>query len=118
MKAAHLTSSGRKLGLAKVAREQGECSILIAKRFYGWDKSADLFLTGCGNSDYGVAPGDEVQYTIDTGMGYTHRDSKMVIQHVLQINADGKVVSRDGIACPPRDIPKGECENRYTWVMK
>lgn len=115
MKAVHLTSSGRKLGLAKVAREQGPCTIILAKRHYGWTKSVECTITGAQGS-YGVQPGDTAVYTIDTGNGYKCRGSRLDIHHILQVNSDGMVIESDGEKCAPTPIPTGV--NRYTWVMK
>ncbi len=114
MKAHHLTSSGRKLGLRKILRDEPNCTIVIATRHYGYDKSSECFIIG-GRSDYGIKPGDTQTYTIDTGMGYRMNGERLDIEHILQVE-NGKVVQSDGhkVNCsfPP------EMDARYTWVMK
>ena len=114
MKAAHLTSSGRKLGLTKILRDEPNCTIVIATRHYGYDKTSECFIIGCRGS-YGIKPGDTKSYTIDTGMGYRMNGERLDIEHILQVE-NGKVVESDGRKrrpdCPP------EMDARYTWVMK
>jgi hypothetical protein len=115
MKAHHLTTSGRKLGLAKVAREQGPCTIILATRHYGYGKAVKAIITGCAG-DYGVKAGDQSKYTIDTGMGYKNQGERLDIEQVIQVDADGAMIEADGQSCEPQPVPK--VENQYTWVMK
>ena len=104
MKASHLTSSGRKLGLKKICRDEPNCTVLVVERNYGYDKSCPAFIIGCSN-DYGVKRGDTASYKIDTGMGYKG-EGDMKIMDVLHI-VDGAI--KEGST---------EHENAYTWVMK
>jgi len=103
MKAHHLTTSGRKLGLKKIARDEPNCTVVVARRDCG-STLVDCFIIGCAG-DYGVARGEAHGYVIDTGNGYKGAGC-LEIKDVLQI--------RDGV------IVKGspEHDNAYTWVMK
>ena len=114
MKAHHLTSSGRKLGLKKIVRDEPNCTILIAEREYGYGKKVSCFIIGCAG-DYGVKPGDECSYTIDTGMGYRNQGERLTIEHILQVKG-GVVVESDGVKRTDGLLP--DVENAYTWVMK
>ena len=104
MKAHHLTSSGRKLGLKKIIRDEPNCTILVVDREHGYGKTVRAFIIGAAG-DYGVKPGDSAQYTIDTGLGHKGGGS-MDIVDVLTIE--------DGIQT------EGAFDhiNAYTWVMK
>jgi len=116
MKAHHMTSSGRKLGLPKVIREEPNCTIVVATRHYGYDKQVPLFLTGSQcDSDYGVKSGDISSYTIDTGMGYKCADEQLDIEHVIQVK-NGEVVSVNGKRWTEDKLPA--IPARYTFVMK
>jgi hypothetical protein len=116
MRAAHLASTPRKISLAKVAREEPNCTVILAKRFWGFDKEAEVFIIGSASeNDYNVKAGDKSTYTIDTGNGYRNYNEKLEIEHVLMLK-DGKVVRHDGKTCEPRELPEGE--NRHAYVMK
>lgn len=102
MKAYHLTSSGRKLGLTKICRDEPDCTILVAKR----DGKVDAFIIGCSSScDYGVKKGSRSSYIIDTGNGYKG-SGFLHIKDVLQVR-NGVIVQGSS-----------EWDNAYTWVMK
>jgi len=110
MKAYHLTTSGRKLGLRKILRDEPNCTIVVATRHYGWGKSVPVFIIGCAG-EYGVKAGDESSYTIDTGNGYRNQDECLDIVDVLQV-VDGKIQDTDD------DYDLCGFGNRYTYVMK
>lgn len=99
MKAWHLTSSGRKLGLKKICRDEPNVTCIVASR----DGVPAFILGSAGN--YGVAADEIHGYVIDTGNGYKGAGCLEIID-VLQI--------RDG------EIVKGSSDhaNAYTWVMK
>lgn len=59
MKAHHLTSSGRKLGMRKICKDEPNCTVLAVTREYGFGKKVDAFIIGC-SGDYGVKPDDVV----------------------------------------------------------
>lgn len=103
MKAYHLTTSGRKLGLKKICRDEPNCTIVVGKREVG-GRMVDCFIIGA-QGDYGVKRGDEAEYIVDTGNGYKG-GGYLHIEDVLQV--------RNGA------IVKGatEWDNAYTWVMK
>ena len=113
MKARHMTSSGRKLGLKKILRDEPDCSIIVATRTHGWDKKVPCFIIGCRN-DYSVKQGDMSSHTIDTGMGYTNTDRDLLIEDVLQVK-NGMVYEINGVKVDPC-VPKWNA--RYTFVMK
>ncbi len=103
MKAYHLTTSGRKLGLKKIAADEPNCTVLVANRNHGMGK-VRAFIIGSGHG-YDVFEGQIHGYTIDTGNGHKGSD-RMEILDVIEI--------RDGV------ITKGSSdhENASTWVMK
>ncbi len=111
MKAHHLTSSGRKLGLKKILRDEPNCTIIVATRHYGYDKAVKCFIIGC-QGDYGVKTGDVSSYTIDTGNGYSIQGENLDIEHVIQVEG-GEVKKGFHNAAAAVGL-----ENRYTWVMK
>jgi hypothetical protein len=116
MKAHHMTSSGRKLGLKKILREEPDCTIVVATRHYGYDKKVPLFIAGSPSfDDYGVKSGDKTTYTIDTGNGYRCEGERLDIEHVIQV-VDGKVTKVNGKLWNENKLP--ELPARYTFVMK
>ena len=108
MKAYHLTSSGRKLGLKKIAKDEPNCTIVVATRHYGYDKKTPCFIIGT-RGDYNVKAGDTSSYTIDTGNGYRNVNERLTIEHILHIR-DGNIINTEGQAT--------NLEARYTFVMK
>jgi phage tail tube protein FII len=118
MRARHLASTPRKLSVAAVARAQGECTLILATRRYGWDKTVPCTITG-SRSDYDVKPGDKSSYTIDTGLGYRNRNSDLDIEQVFQINTEGLVDRVNGVdLIKPQPITNFVTDKRHTWVMK
>jgi len=113
MKAYHLTSSGRKLGLRKIVRDEPDCTLLIAERLVN-GRFVPVFIIGA-RADYGVSPGDKTTYTLDTGNGYRNDGEQLNIEHYLQIK-NGKVIESDGKAHKTGELP--DVEARYTFVMK
>ena len=119
MKAYHLTNSGRKLNLKKIFRDEPNSTVLMATRKVGYNKYVPVFIIGCPGT-YGVKPGDQTTYTIDTGNGYRCRNQELEIEHIMQVK-NGELVEVDG-----QEIPKGldgkgvipQIDARYTFVMK
>jgi hypothetical protein len=108
MKAYHLTTSGRKLGLKKIIKEEPDCTIICATRHYSYNKSTECFIIG-SRSEYGVQPGDKSTYIIDTGNGHKGDGyDELTINHIIHVE-NGQVTNDVNIS----DIP-----NAYTWVMK
>jgi hypothetical protein len=117
MRAAHLASTPRKLSVAAVAEAQGEGTLILAKREHGYDKTVECTIYGSGFG-YDVKPGDYCSYTIDTGLGYRNRCSRLHIEKVLEINAEGLVTKVDGVEFnTPRSVNTLVIEKRHTWVM-
>ena len=108
MKAHHLTSSVRKLGLRKICRDEPNCTILQVTRYYN-GKTVDAFIVGA-RGDYNVKRGDNVTYTIDTGNGYRCDGERMTVNCVIDVE-NGEITNLD--AGTIRMI-----DNAYTWVMK
>jgi hypothetical protein len=104
MKAHHLTSSGRKLGLKKIAREEPGTTILVVRRDHG-TQLVDAFIIGSGHG-YGIAKDEIHGYVIDTGMGYKGAGCMTIID-VVEVNDDGEITSG-----------RTDHANAYTWVMK
>lgn len=109
MKAHHLTSSGRKLGLKKICRDEPNCVILAVTRGYSFNKNVDAFIIDHSGSRPNVHPGDQATYTIDTGNGHgasgsIHINQVLVVDNGVITNVDADIVAT---------IP-----NAYTWVMK
>ena len=119
MKAAHLTSSGRKLGLRKIMRDEPNCTIIVATRHYSWDKAVPCFIIGAQDPDrYGVEAGDKCTYTIDTGNGYRNQGNRLDIEGVIQV-VDGAVVGElPDFAAQLDPGPGDKLAARYTYVMK
>lgn len=106
MKAHHLTTSGRKLGLKKICKDEPNCTIVVADREAG-GRTIRCFIIGAAG-DYGVKPGSEGEYTIDTGNGYKGGGYLHILDQ-LQVR-NGKIISaKIGTTC---------WESAYTWVMK
>ncbi len=114
MKAAHLTSCGRKLGLPKIVKHETDCTIIVGERHYGWGKTSMVNIVG-SRGDYGVSPGDKTTYTVDTGNGYRNRGEQLDIHHVLHI-ADGQLIKVNGRKVEAQPVPVGM--TNYTYVMK
>ena len=114
MKAHHLTTSGRKLNLRKIFRDEPDATVIMATRHYGYNKRVPVFIIGC-RSDYKVNPGKQSTYTIDTGMGYKCRDCVLDIEHIFQVE-NGRIIEADGVARNDGVIPQTDA--RYTYVMK
>lgn len=108
MKAYHLTTSGRKLGLKKICKDEPDCTIVIAQRHldHFGDRKVPVFIIGC-RSDYGVQAGDKTTYTVDTGNGYRDKNKRLEIEGVLTV-IDGQI----------QEEMKGKMDARYTFVMK
>lgn len=106
MKAYHITETSRKVSLARMLAEVGaeeSCTILIANRSYGYNKSAPCFIMGSGT---GYPEEDETTYTIDTGNGHRNAGEALKILDRVVIE-NGEVVSGHT-----------DHENAYPWVMK
>ena len=116
MKAHHLTTSGRKLGLKKIIRDEPNTTILVATREHGYGQLVECYILGCPG-DYGVKAGDRTTYTIDTGNGYKNRNSTLHIERVIQVK-DGVIVEMDGRTVHPSMPLPPTLKARYTWVMK
>lgn len=108
MKAHHLTE-GHKCSLSKIARSEyhKDCTILVATRHYGWNKTSKVFIIGA-QGDYGVKAGDQVQHIIDTGNGYRGGYERLDIEGVLQV--------RNGMFEGPQELVR--LPARSTFVMK
>ena len=103
MKAHHLTTSGRKLGLTKIARDEPNCTVLVVNRNHGMS-TVRAFIIGSGHG-YDVFEGQIHGFTIDTGNGHKGSD-RMEILDVIEI--------KDGVITKG----SGDHENAATWVMK
>ena len=86
----------------------GSTTIIAAIRRYGFDKTQKVFISGYGDTGYGLNPGDVKGYTIDTGMGY-RGNGEFEVENVILVT-DNEVTSEgNGI---------GMNEKRSFWVMK
>jgi len=108
MKAAHMTSSGRKLGIAKIGKDEPNTTVVVATRHYGYYKTSECYIIGC-QGEYGVKPGDTATYTTDTGNGYRNENERLDIEDVLQLDSEGNIKSQEGNV---------DLKARYTYVMK
>ena len=108
MKAAHMTSSGRKLGLKKIVKHEPNITIFAITREYGYGKKVDAFVTSHGGS--GVKVGEELTYTIDTGNGYKMNGERLVVNDIF--------IVKDGVITNKTSEELKQVQNAYTWVMK
>ena len=114
MKAHHLTTSGRKLNLARILRDHPTCTVLAVTSETS-KGDVDRFIIGSGHG-YGVKPGDIEHSTIDTGMGHRDRGDQMTINQVFEFT-NGICTKVNG---QPRSADLGlpQTEAAYTFVMK
>lgn len=106
MRAYHISEKPRKVSLATVVAEEPTCTVLVANRETGWNKTAPCFVIGSAGN-YGVKTGDVTEYTIDTGNGH-RRGGALTIRDVLRYK-DGKLVE----GCHADIHPSA-----HAWVMK
>lgn len=114
MRDSNIVSTPRKVSLQRIVQESNTCTIISATRHYGVGKTSQVHIVG-SQGEYGVDAGDEALYTIDTGNGYRHQNSRLEIDHIYQV-VNGIVTHADGKPRTDGLLPEGE--NRNAYVMK
>lgn len=89
------------------AWKEGDMTILVAEREYGYGRWARIFIVGSGQGGYGNS--DVAMYTRDTGYGYRNRKNGLRIHNRIIVDENGNVNPGNGV---------GVNEKLSVWVMK
>lgn len=114
MKAHHLTSSGRKLNLARIIQDHPTCTVLAVTSETS-KGNVDRFIIGSGHN-YDVNAGDGAQTTIDTGLGHRDRGDLMMINNVFEFT--NSICTKVNGEIRSADLGLPETKAAYTFVMK